>query len=50
MLRCAHFRLSDEALSMMTMGMVYDMLTEEANDREDYPIKATQDDIRAFFG
>ena len=50
MLRCAHFGLSDEALKSMTMGMVYDMLTEEANDREDYPVKATQDDIKAFFG
>lgn len=34
----------------MTMGMVYDMLTEEGNDREEYPIEATQDDIAAFFG
>lgn len=50
MLRCAHFGLSDEALQSMTMGMVYDMLTEEANDREEYPVKATQDDIKAFFG
>lgn len=50
MLRCAHFGLSDEALQSMTMGMVFDMLTEEANDREDYPVKADQDDIKAFFG
>ena len=50
MLRCAELGLSDEALRTMTMGMVYDMLTEEANDREEYPIKATQEDIDAFFG
>lgn len=50
MLRCAHFGLSDEALEEMTMGMVYDMLTEEANDREDYPFEATQEDITSFFG
>ena len=50
MLRCAHFGLSDEALKTMTMGMVYDMLTEEANDREEYPFEATQDDIKSFFG
>lgn len=50
MLRCAHFGLSDEALRNMTMGMVYDMLTEEANDREDYPYEATQADINSFFG
>lgn len=50
MLRCAHFGLSDEALANMTMGMVYDMLTEEGNDREEYPYEATQDDIQSFFG
>lgn len=50
MLRCAHFGLSDEALEGMTMGMVYDMLTEEANDREEYPYEATQADINSFFG
>lgn len=50
MLRCAHFGLSDEALRGMTMGMVYDMLTEEANDREKYAYEATQEDIKAFFG
>ena len=47
MLRCAHFGLSDEALKTMTMGMVYDMLTEEG---EEYPYQATQEDIKAFFG
>jgi hypothetical protein len=50
MLRCAELGLSDEALSTMTMGMVYDLLTEKANDHEKYPYKATQDDIYAFFG
>lgn len=50
MLRCAKYGLSDEALNNMTLGMIYDMMTEEANDREEYPIEATQDDIRAFFG
>lgn len=50
MLRCAELGLSDEALDSMTMGMVYDMLIERGNDSEDYPYKATQDDIYAFFG
>lgn len=50
MLRCARLGLSDEALSSMTMGMVYDMMTEEANDREEYPFEATQEDIKSFFG
>lgn len=50
MLRCAELNLSDEALTNMSMGMVYDMLTEKGNDREEYPIKATQEDIYKFFG
>lgn len=49
MLRCAQLGLSDEALTGMTMGMVYDMCTERANDRVEYPYKATQADIDAFF-
>lgn len=49
MLRCAQLGLSDEALAGMTMGMIYDMCTEQANDRVEYPYKATQADIDAFF-
>lgn len=49
MLRCAQLGLSDEALTGMTMGMVYDMCTEQANDRVEYLYKATQADIDAFF-
>lgn len=50
MLRCAQLHLSDEALGSMTMGMVYDMLIEQANDFHKYPYKATQQDISQFFG
>lgn len=50
MLRCAQLQLSDDALSDMTIGMVYDMLAEQANDMEEYPILADQDDIKQFFG
>ena len=50
MLRCAELHLSDSALTSMTMGMIYDMMTERANDQEKYPYKATQADIEAFFG
>lgn len=49
MLRCAELNLSDETLAGMTMGMIYDMLTEKENDREKYPYRATQEDIDAFF-
>lgn len=50
MLRCAELGLTDEALSHMTMGMVYDLLIEKANDYEKYPKLATQDDIKRIFG
>ena len=50
MLRCAELNLSDKALSEMTMGMVYDLLIEKNNDNEQYPYKATQEDIERFFG
>lgn len=50
MLRCAELGLSRQDLDDMTMGMVYDMLIERANDQVKYPYKATQADIEAFFG
>ena len=50
MLRCAELALSDEALDNMTMGMVFDMLVEKANDEYKYPYKATEEDIKSFFG
>lgn len=50
MLRCAELGLTDEALSEMTCGMVYDMYVEKMNDQEKYPTKATQEDIYKFFG
>ena len=50
MLRCAELNLSDDALGGMTMGMVYDLLTEKMNDSEKYPYKATQEDIEHYFG
>lgn len=49
MLRCAELGLSREDLDDMTVGMVYDMLIEQANDQEKYPYKATQADINRFF-
>lgn len=49
MLRCAELGLSRADLDDMTMGMVYDMLTEQANDREKYDIKASPGSLRSFF-
>lgn len=48
MLRCAELGLSREDLAEMTMGMVYDMLIERANDHEQYSIRATQEDFDRF--
>lgn len=48
MLRCAELGLSREDLADMTMGMVYDMLIERANDHEQYSIRATQEDFDRF--
>ncbi len=49
MLRCAELGLvSDGVLASYTMGMVYDMLTEQANDRHKYPYLATQEDFDNF--
>ena len=50
MLRCCELNLHDADLDSMTMGMVYDLLIERANDNETYPYKATQQDIYDFFG
>ena len=50
MLRCAELGLSDNALYNMSMGMVFDLMTEKENDSYRYPYKATQDDIYSFFG
>lgn len=33
----------------MTIGMVMDMLTEKANDREEYDIKAPGGSLASFF-
>ena len=49
MLRCAELSLSDHALELMTMGMVFDMLIERGNDQEKYVELADQDDIYRLF-
>lgn len=37
-------------LDFITVGDVFDILTELANDHEEWAIKSTQEDITAFFG
>lgn len=48
MLRCAELGLGNNDLNDMTIGMVYDMLTEKANDHVKYNLKPTQDDFDTF--
>lgn len=49
MLRCAELNLSDQTLDTMSMGMVYDMMTEKANDHETYDIKGQAGMLAGFF-
>lgn len=49
MLRCVELGLTKELMQELTIGDVYDMLVEKANDSEEYPIRATQEDISQFF-
>lgn len=49
MLRCAELGLHADDLSGMTMGMVYDLLTERANDHEKYDKKPAAGSMKAFF-
>lgn len=49
MLRCAELHLSLDDLDDMTIGMVYDMLTEMSNDRLTYDIKAPSGSMASFF-
>lgn len=39
-----------EILERISVGMVYDIYTEKANDGENYPYKATKEDYDNFFG
>ncbi len=44
-LRCVQCGISIGDLEHLSIGLVYDMFTEAANDDYDYPVKATQEDI-----
>jgi len=49
MLRCAELNLSVEDLDDMTVGMVYDMMTERGNDHEKYDKVAPPGSMASFF-
>lgn len=49
MLRCAELNLSIADLDDMTVGMVFDMITEKGNDHIKYDKKAPAGSMAAFF-
>jgi len=48
LLRAVQLGLSMEDLDYLTLGMVFDMMTERGNDEYEYPQKATQDNFDDF--
>ena len=48
LLRCVQLGISLADLELLTVGMVNDMYTEQANDELKDPIKATQRDFDTF--
>ena len=48
MLRCLELGIPPSDLGLYTIGMIYDMYTEKANDSEEYEEVATQDDFDRF--
>ena len=51
LLRAAQLGISIQDLDLLTVGMVFDMMTEKINDTEgEYARVATQEDIDNWFG
>lgn len=48
LLRCSQVGISMSDLDLLDVGMVYDMLTEQGNDSEEWDILATQSDFDKF--
>lgn len=48
LLRCAEAGIAMSDLTLLTVGMVIDIMTERANDSQDYETIATQDDFDSF--
>ena len=49
-LRAKQAGFTFDELSLMSLGFLYEILTELSNDSFDYPLKADQNDIDSFFG
>lgn len=50
MLRALQTGIKLKELDYFTVGEIYDLLTENGNDREEWDRKATQEDINRLFG
>ena len=50
LLRCVQLGINLSELDLLTVGMVYDMITESGNDQYKYKSKATQEDFDKIFG
>ena len=48
MLRVAEMGISFRDLALVSVGMVFDMMTESSNDSYQYPYRATQADFDKF--
>ena len=48
LLRCTQLGLSMSDLDLLTIGVVYDMMTERENDNESYDYVGTQADMDNF--
>lgn len=48
LLRCVQVGLSVSDLDLLEIGMVFDIMTESANDDVEWPYKATQADFDRF--
>lgn len=49
LLRCVQVGINLSELHLLTMGMVTDILTENANDGAEYDLQPTQDDFDHVF-
>lgn len=47
-LRCVQLGMSIADTDLLTMGEIFDMITEHANDDAEYAAKATQEDFDRF--
>lgn len=48
LLRCKAFGFSLDELEEVEIGMIFDMMTEQLNDQEEYPKKASKEDFMKF--